>query len=272
MEQFIQNMLIGIRQWVNWKIADVNTAIESKQDVLTAGNNIEITSGGTISVTGIINDSVSGNNSTYSSGKILELVNEIKQFKIEVVAKLPASGETYTIYLTPSQESGATNSRDEYLWIVDASTGKGSWEIIGTTKTDLSGYYTETEVNELLDEKQNVLKAGNNIEITSGGTISAIDTTYEASDFDIKDLTDSAGLREKWSGKQDALTAGNNIEITSAGTINVTGMTSATEQALEDMSFVVSNNINELNTKIDGKQDKVNVTVEEVLEVLNGSV
>lgn len=272
MEQFIQNMLIGIRQWVNGKIADINTAIESKQDVLTAGNNIEITSGGTISVTGIINDSVSGNNSTYSSGKILELVNAIKQFKIEVVAKLPTSGETYTIYLAPSQESGATNSRDEYLWIVDASTGKGSWEIIGTTKTDLSSYYTETEVNELLDEKQNVLKAGNNIEITSGGTISAIDTTYEASDFDIKDLTDSAGLREKWNGKQDALTAGNNTEITSAGTINVTGITSATEQALEDMSFVVSSHINELNTKIDGKQDKVDVTVEEVLGILNGSV
>ena len=40
MEQFIQNMLIGIRQWVNGKIADVNTAIEGKQDVLTTGNNI----------------------------------------------------------------------------------------------------------------------------------------------------------------------------------------------------------------------------------------
>jgi hypothetical protein len=53
MEQFIQNMLIGIRQWVNGKLADINTAIEGKQDVLTAGDNIEITSGGTINVTGI---------------------------------------------------------------------------------------------------------------------------------------------------------------------------------------------------------------------------
>ena len=93
MDQFIQNMLIGIRQWVNGKIADVNTAIDGKQDILTAGENIEITSAGTISVTGI--------------------------------------------------------------------------------------------------------------------------TEPIASDFDIKDLADSEGLREEWSGKQDALTAGDNIEITS---------------------------------------------------------
>lgn len=128
------------------------------------------------------------------------------------------------------------------------------------------------DVNTAIEGKQDALTAGDNIEITSAGTISAIDTTYAASDFDIKDLSDTTGLREKWSSKQDALTAGNNIEITSAGTINVTGMTSATDQALEDMSFVISSHINELNTKIDGKQDKVNVTVEEVLEVLNGSV
>jgi hypothetical protein len=31
-------------------------------------------------------------------------------------------------------------------------------------------------------------------------------TTYSATDFDIKDLADSTGLRSTWSGKQDALT------------------------------------------------------------------
>ena len=54
MEQFVQNMLIGIRQWINEKITGVNEAIDNKQDVLTAGDNIEITSGGTISVTGVV--------------------------------------------------------------------------------------------------------------------------------------------------------------------------------------------------------------------------
>ena len=55
--------------------------------------------------------------------------------------------------------------------------------------------------------------AGNNIQINNN-VISATDTTYAASDFDIKDLTDSTGLRSKWDNKQNALTAGNNIDIT----------------------------------------------------------
>ena len=41
----------------------------------------------------------------------------------------------------------------------------------------------------------------------------AVPTTPVASDFDIKDLADSTGLRTIWSGKQDNLTAWNNIVI-----------------------------------------------------------
>ena len=216
MDQFIQNMLIGIRQWVNGKIADVNTAIDGKQDTLTAGenieitsagtisvtgitepiasdfdikdladseglreewggkqdaltagDNIEITSGGTISVTGIINDSVVSYDTTYSSSKILDLVNAIAQFNVEVVDALPESGmTTNTIYLVPSSNwnfgdnleitfSEKNNERDEYLWIIDESTGEGRWELIGSTQISLADYYTVEEVNHLLDEKQN---------------------------------------------------------------------------------------------------------------------
>ena len=46
--------------------------------------------------------------------------------------------------------------------------------------------------------------AGNNIEI-NGNVISAVDTTYAASDFDIKDLSDTTGLRGAWSNKQDTI-------------------------------------------------------------------
>ena len=215
MDQFIQNMLIGIRQWVNGKIADVNTAIDGKQDTLTAGenieitsagtisvtgitepiasdfdikdladseglrdewsgkqdaltagDNIEITSAGTISVTGIVDDTEVGYNTTFSSSKILDLVNAIAQFNIEVVDALPESGmTTNTIYLVPSSDwnfgdnldisfSEENNARDEYLWIIDESTGEGHWELIGSTQISLADYYTVDEVNHLLDEKQ----------------------------------------------------------------------------------------------------------------------
>lgn len=45
-----------------------------------------------------------------------------------------------------------------------------------------------------------------NIQISNQHVISATDTTYVASDFDIKDLADSTSLRSTWSWKQDALT------------------------------------------------------------------
>jgi hypothetical protein len=64
---------------------ELSTALSSKQDALTAGDNIEIDSAGTISVTGIVNDSVVGYDITYSSNKILDLFNNFNQsFIIEV--------------------------------------------------------------------------------------------------------------------------------------------------------------------------------------------
>ena len=60
-------------------------------------------------------------------------------------------------------------------------------------------------LQEVISGKQDVLTAGNNIEITSAGTISATNTTYVASDFDIKDLSDTTGLRGAWSNKQDTI-------------------------------------------------------------------
>ena len=132
MEQFIENILIGIRQWVNGKIADINTAIEGKQDVLTAGDNIEITSGGTISVTGI---------------------------------------------------TSATEQALEDMSFV-----------ISSNINELDGRLTAVE-----NGKQDTLTAGDNIEITSAGTISVtgiteqdllVETTYS----ELKSLRDNGEL------------------------------------------------------------------------------
>lgn len=60
--------------------------------------------------------------------------------------------------------------------------------------------------------KQDILTAWDNVQIC-WTTISATDTTYAACDFDIKDLTDSTALRNKWDNKQNALVAGTNIQI-----------------------------------------------------------
>jgi len=87
------------------------------------------------------------------------------------------------------------------------------------------------DVNEAINDKQDMLTAGENIEITSGGTISATDTTYEASDFDIKDLADSTGLREEWSSKQDA--SDNNLNTTDKTLVGAINELLARIEALE---------------------------------------
>jgi hypothetical protein len=108
----------------------------------------------------VINDTNSSNETTYSSEKILNLLGEINKFDIKVVETLPESGVQYTIYLTPQQVTTTTETNteqqesridiyDEYIWVTTVSGGK--WEFIGTTKVDISDYYTKTEVDDIID-------------------------------------------------------------------------------------------------------------------------
>ena len=64
-----------------------------------------------------------------------------------IVNDLPSSDiSTSTIYLKPMGGS-SPNTYEEYIYI------NSKWEIIGTTKTDLSDYYTKTQVDNLLNSK-----------------------------------------------------------------------------------------------------------------------
>lgn len=59
----------------------------------------------------------------------------------KVVATLPATGEARFLYLVPQNAQGEQNYYDEYLYIDE------KWEMIGTTKIDLSEYYSKAEVD-----------------------------------------------------------------------------------------------------------------------------
>ena len=124
------------------------------------------------------------------------------------------------------------NNGDFYLKGVGGYEGKN-------TKVEDSNI---KPLQEVIDEKQTTLVAGNNVQI-NGNTISATDTTYTASDFDIKDLADSGGLRTKWDNKQNALTAGNNIDITN-NVITSKGYTYNNSTITTDGSVQVQNNLN----------------------------
>lgn len=80
-----------------------------------------------------------------------------------------------------------------------------AWNFIGAVE----GYYTKDQTDALLEEKQDVLTAGDNISIVDD-TISAVDTTYTAgSGLSLSDTefsVDTSVIQEK-------LTAGSNISI-----------------------------------------------------------
>ena len=53
---------------------------------------------------------------------------------------LPETGDDNTIYLIPTSNNETNNYYDEYIWFNE------SYELIGNTKIDLSGYYNSIEV------------------------------------------------------------------------------------------------------------------------------
>lgn len=96
----------------------------------------------------------------------------IVQVEWRVVQALPSFGEMGVIYLVPNSGTG-TNVHDEYLWISTTS----SFEKIGTTDVDLTGYVKKTQKvgGVALTGDVPVSMTGDTaISITNTGTASAI--------------------------------------------------------------------------------------------------
>lgn len=76
----------------------------------------------------------------YDKKQVNDLITNVSHLKLEVVHILPTENiNTTTIYLLPNGED-----YDEYIYI------NNKWELIGTTKIDLSNYYTKEELNQIL--------------------------------------------------------------------------------------------------------------------------
>lgn len=81
---------------------------------------------------------------TYTKSEVNSLIAAVNSFSYEVVSTLPTAGLTtmYKIYLVPSSDPQAQNIKDEYITIYDGNAY--SWEQIGSTAIDLSGYVQTT--------------------------------------------------------------------------------------------------------------------------------
>lgn len=84
-----------------------------------------------------------------------EQVNELVDVKIsyKVVTELPETGGSGIIYFVPHITRTTQNEYEEYMWI------DGAFELIGTTKVDLSDYYTIEEVDNALQAESDERKA-----------------------------------------------------------------------------------------------------------------
>lgn len=65
-----------------------------------------------------------------------DAIANISTFSVTIVTELPATGQSNIIYFLGTQAPYT-----EYMWI------NGAWEVIGSTSTDLSNYYTKSQVD-----------------------------------------------------------------------------------------------------------------------------
>ena len=134
-------------------VKEINTALEKKQDKLTAGVGITISPEGVISAT-----------------------SNVELYKI--VTSLPTASKDClnTIYLVPNSSPTSQNIFSEYLCVYETIQQKYIWEKIGEIQTDvdLSGYVT-TEVFEQkiqqINTKLAVTITAENVKTSTGTTV-----------------------------------------------------------------------------------------------------
>lgn len=130
---------------------------------------------------------------TYSKNEVESLVEAKVAF--QVVDSLPTTGETAIIYLVPLADPETQNIYDEYMWI------GGAWEHIGSTKTDLSDYYTKAETDTKLDTKANASEVYTKTETDTKLNGKQATISGGASTITSSNLTASRALISNSSGK-----------------------------------------------------------------------
>ena len=86
---------------------------------------------------------------------INKLMTSIPTLKKEVVTSLPTSGKDDVIYLIKDEKGKDNNNYLEYLWI------DNKWELIGSTKVDLTNYAKKEDVNTKLNVSSKAVISSN---------------------------------------------------------------------------------------------------------------
>lgn len=96
----------------------------------------------------------------YTKQEVDEALDSLSTLTLEVVTVLPTRDiHEDSIYLVQSSDPETGNQYDEYIYV------NQNWELIGSTKVDLSSYYTKSEIDQKFEEY--AYTAGNGITITN---------------------------------------------------------------------------------------------------------
>lgn len=112
------------------KISEVNTNLTN-----------EISQIRTVNIPNAIKESTATDKAlSANQGNILKtMIGNLANLRIEVVTKLPSTGEVNVIYLVKKVGKNP-DVHDEYIYV------ENTWEKIGNTEVDLSNYYTKEQV------------------------------------------------------------------------------------------------------------------------------
>lgn len=116
---------------------------------------------------------------TYTQAEVDALIAAAKNGRFIYVTTLPTTDiDTKAIYLVPSSDPEAGNTKDEYINTDGTSSG---WELIGSTAIDLSGYVQKSQTAGLLKNDGTV---NTTIEGAVSANTSAISTIKDGANID----------------------------------------------------------------------------------------
>lgn len=129
----------------------LEAATSKKLGGVKIGTGVNVADDGTISVnipTVPTKVSELTNDSKFQTeSQVDEKISNIKIFSVTKVDSLPEVGEENKLYLISSSEKSESNIYDEYLWVDSA------FEKIGSTKIDLTNYWSKEELVALTNEE-----------------------------------------------------------------------------------------------------------------------
>lgn len=198
----------------------------------TGSTQVTVTTAGSVA-TGLTSITVSTSDIA-SASELSQLKSKVEQhltdaagkLEISVVDALPTTGEAGKIYLVPNKGEDK-NVKDEYLWV------NGKWELIGTTKIDLSAYATTESVTSAISGAKTEIKGTTDGLANRIGTLETAAPSYalKATSLAASD-TDEAGLV--------TVTTTGSLESGLGLTVTTSGI--ATAQSVSTLSTLVGQN------------------------------